>query len=168
MKKIIIILILLLTGCYNYHDINDLAIIKTISINKINNEYELSIEVINPNKNIKKNTIYKTVNKNLDDIFIDIEKIVPKDITYDHLKIILINKEMENDLLKLITYLIKNKHINDDTYLLISNKKIKDINTNYLLKILGKNKVVTLYDILNNYLNNIKNNIPTINKDIYE
>lgn len=166
MKKIILLLILVLTGCYNYQDINDLAIIESISINKTGNQYELSMEVINTNKDNKENTIYKTVGTSIDDTFNNIDKIIPKDITYDHLKIIMINSDMQEDFTKLVNYLFQEKHINDDIYLLINNKD--KIDTNYLLGILKKNKVKTLYDILNNYLNNSILNIPNIDKDIYE
>ena len=164
MKKIILLLIFFLTGCYNYQDINDLAIINTITINKTENQYELNIEVINTNT--KKNTTYKTIGFSIDDIFNSIEQIVPKNTTYDHLKIIIINSNMQNDFDKLINYLFKEKHINDDIYLVINNKG--KIDTNYLLNILNKNKVITLYDIINNYLNNSVIYIPNIDKDIYE
>ena len=165
MKKIIIVLVLLLTGCYNYQDINDIAIINTISINKLDNYFELSIEVINTNKDSKKNTIYKTYGDSIDEIFDSIDLIVPKNTTYNHLKLILINKDMEDYFGSLVDYLFKVKHINDDIYLLVSDNK--KVDTNYLIDILKKNKVITLYDILNNYLNNSKLNIPNIDKDIY-
>ena len=164
MKKIILLFILLLTGCYNYQDMNDLAIINTISINKIDSQYELSIEILNNES--KQNTIYKTTGFSIDDIFNNIEKIVPKNTTYDHLKLILINSNMQSDFSILVNYLFHEKHINDDIYLLINNKD--KIDTNYLLAILKKNKINTLYDILNNYLNNSILNIPNIDKDIYE
>ena len=47
MKKTIISLICLLslTGCYNYRELNDLAIVSGISIAKVNNQYELTVEV---------------------------------------------------------------------------------------------------------------------------
>ena len=165
MKKIIIIFVLLLTGCYNYQDINDIAIINAISIYKNDNNFELSVEVINTNKNNKPNTIYKTYGDNIDELFKNIDLIVPKNITYDHLKLVLINKDMQDYFGPLVDYLVKEKHINDDIYLLISNNS--KINTNYLLDILKKNKVITLYDILTNYLNNNDLNIPNIDKDIY-
>ncbi len=164
MKKIILLFILLLTGCYNYQDMNDLAIINTISINKIDSQYELSIEILNNES--KQNTIYKTTGFSIDDIFNNIEKIVPKNTTYDHLKLILINSNMQSDFSILVNYLFHEKHINDDIYLLINNKD--KIDTNYLLAILKKNKINTLYDILTNYLNNSILNIPNIDKDIYE
>ena len=50
MKKILFIipLILLLTGCYNYREINELAIVSGISITQEGNDIKLTTEVINP------------------------------------------------------------------------------------------------------------------------
>ena len=52
MKKIIILLIplLLLTGCYDYRELSDLAIITAVSIDKIDNNLEVAIQVVNPKK----------------------------------------------------------------------------------------------------------------------
>lgn len=49
MKKIIIILIivLLFTGCYNYKELNEIAIVSSISIDKDNDEYLVSAQVMN-------------------------------------------------------------------------------------------------------------------------
>ena len=52
MKKMIFIIpiIFLLTGCYNYREINELAIVSGVSISKVGDEIELTTEVINPKK----------------------------------------------------------------------------------------------------------------------
>ena len=52
MKKMIFIIpiIFLLTGCYNYREINELAIVSGVSIRKVDDEIELTTEVINPKK----------------------------------------------------------------------------------------------------------------------
>ena len=113
MKKIMIMLVLLLTGCYNYQDINEIAIVNTISINKIDNYYEIAMEIVNDNK---KNTLYKNNTNNIDELFNNVEEIIPNNTTYDHLKIILINNNMLDEFDNLMNYLFYNKHINDDIY----------------------------------------------------
>ena len=52
MRKIIIMLIpiLLLTGCYDYRELSDLAIITAISIDKVDDNLEIAIQVVNPKK----------------------------------------------------------------------------------------------------------------------
>ena len=48
MRKIIIVLIpiLLLTGCYDYRELSDLAIITAISIDKVDDNLEIAIQEI--------------------------------------------------------------------------------------------------------------------------
>ena len=59
MKKIILLLIiLLLSGCSDYKELNNLAIANTIGIDKKDNEYKLCIEVLNTDKENGKNKIY--------------------------------------------------------------------------------------------------------------
>lgn len=52
MRKIIIVLIpiLLLTGCYDYRELSDLAIITAISIDKVDDNLKIAIQVVNPKK----------------------------------------------------------------------------------------------------------------------
>ena len=52
MKKIILILIIfLLTGCYDYNELNDLEIISSIIVDYKDNEYKVHLEVVNTNEN---------------------------------------------------------------------------------------------------------------------
>ena len=49
MKKILIIILTLLlcTGCYDYKEINDLAIISAIGVDYENDEYVITLEILN-------------------------------------------------------------------------------------------------------------------------
>ena len=51
-RKIFILLplLLFLTGCYNYYELNDLAIVTGIGIAYSNHEYEVTVEIVNPKK----------------------------------------------------------------------------------------------------------------------
>lgn len=53
MKKLIVILIILLpllSGCYNYREINELAIVPALSIAKVDNKFKITVQVINSKK----------------------------------------------------------------------------------------------------------------------
>ena len=52
MKKTLILLLplLLLSGCYNYQEMNDLGIITATEINKENDEFKITVQVVNPKK----------------------------------------------------------------------------------------------------------------------
>ena len=49
MKKILIIILTLLlcTGCFDYKEINDLAIINAIGVDYENDEYVITLEILN-------------------------------------------------------------------------------------------------------------------------
>jgi spore germination protein KC len=56
MKKIIlVIMLLLLTGCYDYKELNQIAIVGATSIDKKDDNYIVKIQVINP-QNVKEAT----------------------------------------------------------------------------------------------------------------
>ena len=61
-----IVLIIPLTGCYNYRELNDLGITTAIGITKENNEYKLIIEVL-------KTDIQFKSEKNIDVAIVDIK-----------------------------------------------------------------------------------------------
>ena len=52
MKKIIILIFLCLitTGCYNYREINDLAIVTALGIEKKDNKYFVTTQIVNIKK----------------------------------------------------------------------------------------------------------------------
>ena len=48
-KKILIIFIIfLLTGCYDHKELNNIAILTATEVNKIDNEYIVTAQVVNP------------------------------------------------------------------------------------------------------------------------
>ena len=52
MKKIILITLLLFftTGCYDYMELNDLSIISGIAIDKVEDKYKVTFEILNDQK----------------------------------------------------------------------------------------------------------------------
>ena len=73
MKKIILILfLLLLSGCYNYQELNEIAIVSAIGIDKENSNYIVTLQIINTENyntsiddNQAKFVIYKGYGKNI-------------------------------------------------------------------------------------------------------
>ena len=63
MKKIkyysLILLIPLLTGCYNYRELNELAITTSVSIDYSDNNFNVIAEVVNPTKQQDGYTIHR-------------------------------------------------------------------------------------------------------------
>lgn len=98
MKKIIILIpiILLMSGCFDYVEINDLVIISGMLIDYKDNEYEITSELIeNENKtNIK---VYTTKCNSIDECIFKLSKISNKDIFISHLKALIITENVINN-----------------------------------------------------------------------
>ena len=95
MKKIIILLIsiLLLSGCYDYVEINDLVIITGMLIDYENDNYVITNQLIeNEKESIVK--IYKTEGKTIDECISKLSKLLNKDIFISHLKSLIITENL--------------------------------------------------------------------------
>ena len=79
MKKIIIlVLCLLLTGCYNYKELNKIAIVSSISIDKKDNKYLVGAQVLNVKPKDDSNSsnviVYKEEGKTIEEALRNITK----------------------------------------------------------------------------------------------
>ena len=98
MKKIFLLLIILiLTGCSDYKELNNLAIASSIGIDKKDNEYKLCIEVLNTEKENGKNKIYYSTGKSINEAINKVNNKSPKKIYGGHLDKIIVSKEVLED-----------------------------------------------------------------------
>ena len=98
MKKIIILLfILFLGGCADYKELNDLAIVNTIGIDKKDNKYKICMEVLNTDEENGKNKIYYSTGKTINEAINKANNSSPKKIYGGHLDKIIVSKEILND-----------------------------------------------------------------------
>ena len=97
MKKIFILFILLLSGCSDYKELNNLAIVNTIGIDKKDNNYKLCIEVLNTDKGNGKNKIYYSTGKTINEAINKVNNKSPKIIYGGHLDKIIVSKDILND-----------------------------------------------------------------------
>lgn len=184
MKKLIFILfIITLNGCYNYKELNEIAIISAIGIDKNNDDYIITLQVINPQikeENKEKYIIYKGNGKTIKDALNDAAKSISKSIYLNSVEILLINKEIaKNNIYDILETFYNENKINNLLYILItkdnsekilslssplydiSSKKIKEIlvlDSEYY----KTSKIVTLEELLNNYLSNKEYILPSI------
>lgn len=108
-KLVGIVLVLLLSGCYNYHELNELAITTAIGIDKKENGYKIISQVMNIKKkeantngggNSPEVILYKTSNVSLKEGFREIVLKSPKRIYPSHLNVLLISEEVARDGIK--------------------------------------------------------------------
>ena len=128
-KKIIIlfIFILLLSGCYDYSEINDLAIITAIGIDKNNDNYIITYELLSDNldknsANIKSYTVSKK-----DKIFVralkKIEENLVKKAYYAHTDVVLLSDDLaKNNLEEILDPLLRNTKLREDFKVFIVDK----------------------------------------------
>ena len=170
-KKILIIFIcFLLSGCYKYRDLNDLAIVSGIYISYNNNKYEAIVEVINTNKRQDSSSTDKEDSLlyygDGDSIYSAINKVMKSSSKYlytNHMKLLILDESVcKSNLSEVIDYFINNYKVRDEFYILIGkNKNILSIsNSLAILDSLKLNAnyfkdatIVSFQDFLSLYLN---------------
>ena len=129
-KYLILIIIFFLTGCSSYIELNDLAIIDTISIQKEDNNYKLTIsyiEKIEENNLNPQTKIIEAKDTNINQLFNDLSLKINKKIYLSHLNLLLIDDSIKNKEFKeLINYFLNNQDTREDFLIAYSNN-INDI-----------------------------------------
>ena len=97
MKRIelIFLSLILFTGCFNYQELNDLAIVTSMAIDKIDNEYEVTILISNHKNDIL--NIYSGQGTTILEAYKDIELKSSQKIYIGHLSSIIISEEIARD-----------------------------------------------------------------------
>lgn len=163
MKKIIILIVLLmLTGCNNYNDIKNLAIINEIGID-YDKEYIVYIKVLSSNQK-EEDKIYKENCLSIDKCFDKISNKLTKKLYLTHLDLLVLTKNLEyKNYNEIISFFMKNQqsrnnfltigvNIINDSFLKIYSKDIINmlilsINSNGIAKPINFEKIIK--DILN-------------------
>ncbi len=160
MKKIILIFFILLScGCFNYNEIENTAIVCGMGIDYYNDNYYITYEIINSNKehNSEKQSYTLLGNgKTIDEAIKNLDDKSPKDISLKHLQIILISKNINIEDLNIF---INNNKIKN-YYLLLANEASIDAILNFKDEAYPINSVAIKHLIEKN--NFKKNNIINI------
>jgi len=126
MKKILIILgIFLLTGCYDYVELNDLTFVSSVGIDYKDDEFVLTLELLNDTKqgDNKTNKAYtvkgsgKTISQAFDNTALKVNKIP----YYYHLKAMILSENVAKNYVKdIIDYILRSTEIRKDFYLVVA------------------------------------------------
>lgn len=178
MKKTIISLILLLslTGCYNYRELNDLAIVSGISIAKVNNQYELTVEVVNTKKETDASSaretdfvIYKNTSDSLQEGFRRLINEAPKKMYGAQIELLILDESLaKSDLKNIMDFLSRDPEVRSEFYVIVGKDNnileitstLVNINSKNIIQSLESNNtylgsvnLVTFHDLIDNYLN---------------
>ena len=178
MKKLIFLIpiIFLLTGCYNYRELNDLAIISGVSISKNNNTYNITVEVVNPKKEQDTSSgkepdyvIYEGYGKSMQEAFRNIVKESPQKLYGAQIDLLIIDeKTAKEGLDEILDFFARDPEVRSEFYVVISknDEALKVISP--LVNLSSKNiinslestntymgivNLVTYHELLSNYIN---------------
>lgn len=182
MKKILITLsfIFICCGCYNYKELNDLAITSAIGIDKSDNGYKVTAQVVNTQKEGTDNNsssdpkiiIYEHTSKTVQEAVRYMVLESPKRLYPNHMQVIIISEDVAKDgILGSLDLFFRDSELQKNFYVLIA----KDVSANQILKTLtpadsivssnikkslesdssylGITELVTYDELINTYLN---------------
>lgn len=129
MKKILIIILTLLlcTGCFDYKEINDLAIINAIGVDYEDDEYVITLEILNDqiDKDSSKITSYTKVGhgKNLTSAIENAADKLSKQLIFNHIKLMILSKSIiEEKFENIIDLFLRNTYFRENFYVISATK----------------------------------------------
>ena len=158
MKKIIILLsaLLLFTGCYDYNELNDIAVISGMAVAYKDNKYEITLEIINAKKSDSNESNQtgtmlvsatgSTPSAAINNATAKVDKIS----LFSHLQIVILDESVAKKGIKEISnYLFREIHISNNFYYIIA----EDTDAKEILKVKIKNEPVVTNALLNLFNN---------------
>ncbi len=178
MKKIIIIFILIfITGCDSYIELNDLAIINALGIEKVDNTYKIyagTVQMLDEESLMPEIEVYQVEGTSLNQIIDNLSLALNKKIYLSHLDLLLLNDSIKDkELEEIINFFLNNNETRED-FLVINtndiNKTLEKMKFQEINELVKNNKretsktiYTTMYDVIKNYYDKKSIYIPAIN-----
>ncbi len=169
MKKIIIIFLsILLTGCYNYNELNTVGIASSILFDYQDNEYKVTVQISGE----EESEVIEGKGKNVSEALNQANQLSDKMLSFYHLKAVFVTPSV--DIKDVLLYLIRNPRVNNSFYVLYTNdaeiiKKNEDTDVGFdINNMLRKELDYTFFDISSSiYNDNIDFYLPIIDKELH-
>ncbi|UII58643.1 Ger(x)C family spore germination protein (plasmid) [Cytobacillus spongiae] len=139
-KKVAVVFlaIILLTGCWNRRELNELVIALAIGVDKTDNGYSFTVQLINPTTSsqaTKKGAVGATVRstsaegETLFEAWRKLTKLTPRKVYFAHVQLLVLDEELVKEGLKsLLDPLIRDHELRNDFYVVVSkNQSAKDV-----------------------------------------
>ena len=167
-KKIIVIFIIfLLTGCYDHQELNEIAILTATEINKIDNEFIINAEIVNPQSPDKTTVaeapfiMYQGRGKTIQEAYRMIKLSSSRYIYPDHLRIVIVNENLaKNDISEILDFYLRNPLARTEFKVLIG-KDENILNMITPIDSISSNSILDALETSTNYLG--ITNIVTLN-----
>ncbi len=162
MKKILLLIIFITTGCIKYTDLKDLSIIKSIGIEYHDSYtiYAQVYDVINKN-NDPETKIIKANGKTIKEAFINLKTVSNKKLYYSHIDLLIFDTKLSNNNYnEIINYLINNNEFRNDYLVMLSNDIYNTLdNSKYdeienLIKTNNLTIKINFINLINDFINN--------------
>lgn len=137
MKKILLLpLIFLMCGCWNYKELNNLAMTTGIAIDKIDNDYHVTLLISNSKKQTNDNdkpqastAAYEGSGKTMYEAISNASDNISKEVYLGHLAILVLSEEIaSSDMLNVVDFLFRYPQIRNEFQLILAkNSKASDI-----------------------------------------
>lgn len=129
MRKILILLLIpfILGGCYDYNELNELAIVSGVGIDFDNDDYEVTFEILSTKKegdNSASSSTYtvSSKGKTIAKAFANNGNNMDKVPYFDHIDIVIISENVAKEHLKEISeYLIRSSKLRNEFYMTVAN-----------------------------------------------
>lgn len=138
MKKIIILIIcLLLTGCYNYNELNKLSIVSSVSIDKDGKKYKVGAQIMNIKNDETSDEsniiVYEETGKSINDALRKINNKSSRKLYAGHFSKLVISEEVAKDsIIDVLDLFIRKSEIKDEFTITV----VKNIEASKVIKIL--------------------------------
>ena len=138
---ILILVILLLTGCSDYRELTDMAIISNLGIDKVDEEFHITVQILNSKSNSnddsKKNSseviLYNSKGKTIHEALRNTSLESPKKLYVGHLESIIISERIaKSNISELFDFILRDPEITKDANILM----IKDASINEVMSII--------------------------------
>ena len=131
MKKILLVFIILfMTGCMDYNELNDIGIVTMMEISYKNKHYDVTLEILNTNKDVKESSYFINGNgKTFEEAINDCKSHSYLKPNFSHMYVAILDKNIINNKLKNIyDYLIRDIEIKKD-FIVLTSDNIEKINS---------------------------------------
>lgn len=159
--KILVILVILsfvTTGCWNYHELNDLAITTGIAIDVKDEKYRISYMIANAkksqgeaNKQEASSVVYSGEGESISSAYMDLNSKNPKIPYISHLEVIVISEEAaKKGVINIIDFLMRNPESRKEFFIVLS----KNTTASSILETLSPLESFPSQNLANNIVSN--------------
>ena len=111
-KALVFLILFLLTGCYDHKELTSISIMTATEINKVDNEYIISAQLVNPQSKDTVNVqapfiIYEGKGKTIQEAYRQIKLQSSRYLYPNHLQILIINEKLAKEALESLGFKAK-------------------------------------------------------------